>query len=216
MDETGLQNDDETDRLLGEAATGDRVALDRLLARHRARLHRMVDLRMAAQLRSRIDASDVVQEACIEAADRLPQYLEDRKMSFFLWLRFLTHQRLITLHRHHVGVKARDPRREISIHRGALPEATSAALASRLLGQLTTPSEAAMRAETEMQLEQALNGLDPVEREILALRHFEQLSNAEVAAVLELKESAASKRYVRALIKLKSALARLGLEPRTE
>jgi RNA polymerase sigma-70 factor, ECF subfamily len=128
-------------------------------------------------------------------------------MPFFLWLRFLAGQRLVDEHRKHLGAAGRDAGREISLYRGALPETSSAALAAHLLGRLSTPSQAAMRAERKIRLQEALDSLDPVDREVLALRHFEELSNTEAAAVLGLDKSAASKRYARALIRLKEILA---------
>ena len=103
----------------------------------------------------------------------------------------------------------RDVRREVSLHHGALPDATSAALAAQLLGHHTRPSEAAVRAEAKVRLQEALNGMDPIDREVLALRHFEQLTNAEVARVLQIKEAAAGKRYLRALGRLREILAQL-------
>ena len=112
-------------------------------------------------------------------------------------------------HRKHLGAAARDAGREISLHRGALPETSSAALAAHLLGRLTTPSQAAIRAERKIRLQEALNSLDPIDREVLVLRHFEELSNGEAAAVLGLDKSAASKRYARALVRLKDILASL-------
>ena len=128
-------------------------------------------------------------------------------MPFFLWLRLVVGQRLVDEHRKHLGAAARDAGREISLYRGALPETTSAALAAQLLGRLTAPSQAAIRAERKIHLQEALNSLDPIDREVLALRHFEELSNGEAAAVLGLDKSAASKRYARALIRLKDVLA---------
>ena len=124
----------------------------------------------------------------------------------FLWLRFLTGQKLVQLHRRHLGVQARDAAREISLHRGPFPEATSAALAAQLVGRFSSPSEAAMRAEARLKLEQTLNQMDRIDREVLVLRHFEQLSNAETAQSLGIEEAAASKRYVRALKRLKEHL----------
>ena len=127
-------------------------------------------------------------------------------MPFFLWLRFLTGQRLLRVHRQHLGAEMRDVGREVSLYRGALPAATSAALAAQLLGRDTRPSEAAVRAERSIRLQEALNSMDPLDREVLALRHFEQLSNSEAARVLGLQESAAAKRYVRALKRLREIL----------
>jgi RNA polymerase sigma-70 factor (ECF subfamily) len=128
-------------------------------------------------------------------------------MPFYLWLRFLAGQRLLILHRRHLGAQVRDAGREVSLVRGAMPEASSAAIAAHLLGRECRPSEVAIRAEIKLRLQDALNEMEPLDREVLALRHFEQLSNAEVARVLEIHEAAASKRYIRALKKLRTILA---------
>jgi len=199
----------ETSRLIEQAVRGDQRALGELLGRHRERLRRMVALRLDWRLRGRVAPSDVLQEACLDAARRLPEYRKDPTMPFFVWLRFLAAQRLLDEHRKHLGAAARDAGREISLYRGALPETSSAALAAHLLGRLTTPSQAAIRAERKIRLQEALNRMDPIDREVLALRHFEELSNTEAAAVLGLDKSAASKRYARALIRLKEILASL-------
>jgi RNA polymerase sigma-70 factor (ECF subfamily) len=211
---TNSANESETTRLIEQAVGGDQRAWGELLARHRDRLRRMVALRLDRRLQGRVDASDVIQEASLEAVRRLPEYLKNPTMPFFLWLRFLTGQRLMEQHRIHLGAKARDVGREIALYHGALPETTSAALAARLLGRLTSPSEAAIRAERRIRMQEALNSMDPIDREILALRHYEQLSNSEVAAVLGVDTSATSKRYARALVRLKEILAGLpgGLE----
>jgi RNA polymerase sigma-70 factor (ECF subfamily) len=201
--------DGETSRLIEQAVRGDQRALGELLGRHRERLRRMVALRLDRRLQGRVDPSDVLQEACLDAARRLPEYRDNPTMPFFLWLRYLAGQRLVDEHRRHLGAAARDAGREISLYRGALPETTTAALAARLLGRLTTPGQAAIRAERKIRLQEALNSLDPIGREVLALRHFEELSNGEAAAVLGLDRSAASKRYTRALIRLKDILASL-------
>src|SRR5205085_101392 len=121
----------------------------------------------------------------------------------------LTGQKMMELHRHHLGAQMRDAGREISLYRGSLPEASSVALAAQLLGHDTRPSEAAVRAERKIRLQEALNSMDPLDREVLALRHFEQLNNAETAQALGLQESAANKRYIRALKKLKDILTSL-------
>ena len=200
----------DTDWLIARARAGEATALNELFARHRDRLQRMVQMRLDWRLQGRIDASDVIQDAYLEAARRLPEYLrEAAPMPLFLWLRFLTAQALQALHRRHLGAQARDADREISIVGGRIPHATSAALAAQLLGHDTRASEAAIRAERKLRLEEALNSMDPLDREVLALRHFEQLSNAECARVLELSESAATKRYIRALRRLKEILTSL-------
>jgi RNA polymerase sigma-70 factor, ECF subfamily len=193
--------------LVSRAGHGDRTAVDELFARHRDRLTRMVRMRLDRRVQGRVDASDVIQETYVEALERFSEYLRERKLPFFLWLRFLAGQKVIQLHRHHLGAQRRDPRQEVRLHGGPLPAATSVALAQQLLGSYTGPSEAAARAELRLRLEEALNAMEPVDREILALRHFEQLTNAEAAQELGLEEAAASKRYVRALRRLKGVLA---------
>jgi RNA polymerase sigma-70 factor (ECF subfamily) len=197
---------DKLDDLLRRAGEGDTAALGELFAHHRDRLRLMVALRLDRRLVGRIDPSDVIQEAYLEATERFPDYLRDAAMPFFLWLRFLTAQRLQILHRRHLGAKARNAGREVSIYRGALPEASSAALAAQLVGNATTPSEVAMRAELQVRLQEALNSMSDVDREVLVLRHFEQLSNREAALALGIRESTASQRYARALLRLKDIL----------
>jgi RNA polymerase sigma-70 factor (ECF subfamily) len=200
-------NSTETTELLRLAADGNSQGWGALLTRHKDRLRRMVALRLDQRLQGRLDASDVLQEAYLEAWSRLQEYVRDPSMPFFLWLRFLVGQQLVTLHRHHLGREMRDAGREVSLYRGALPEASSAALAAQLLGHETRPSEAAQRIELKIRLQEALDQMDPLDREVIALRHFEQLSRAETAQVLQMRESAVGKRYVRALQRLKDILA---------
>jgi RNA polymerase sigma-70 factor, ECF subfamily len=196
----------ETDQLLNAAGEGDQESWGALLERHRDRLRRMVALRLDPRLQGRIGASDVIQETYLEASVRLAEYLRRPAMPFFLWLRFLAGQKLVTLHRHHLGTEMRDVSREVSLYRGRLPETSSAALAAQLLGRDTRPSEAAIRAEMKIRLQEALNRMDPLDREVLALRHFEQLSLAETAQVLGITESGASRRHLRAVKRLKEVL----------
>jgi RNA polymerase sigma-70 factor (ECF subfamily) len=186
---------------------GDRGALAELFNQHRDRLRRMVELRLDPRLRARLDASDVVQDAFLDVAGDLDAYLADPKLPALLWLRLHVGRRLTTLHRQHLGTAMRDAGREISIYHGALPEASSAALASMLLGRHTSPTQAAQRAERMLRVQEALNSLDPIDREVLALRHFEQLARAEAALVLGITQDAAAKRYFRALKRLKDLLA---------
>jgi len=198
------------DRLLQAADPQRRQLVSDLLERYRPQLRRMVGLRLDPRVARRIDASDVIQEAYTEVWRRLEAYLSNPKMPFFLWLRSIAAQSLLVLHRRHLGVRARDASREISLHSGLMPEATSAALAQQLLGRQTSPTKAARRAELKLRLEEALNAMQPMDREVLALRHFEQLTNTETAQTLGIDPSAASKRYVRALRRLKKSLAALG------
>jgi RNA polymerase sigma-70 factor, ECF subfamily len=200
-------NSAESVGLIERARAGDREALNALLARHRDRLRRMVEIRLDTRLQARLDASDVVQEAYVDVAERLEEYLLDPKVPLFLWLRLVVGERLMRLHRQHLGTQMRDAGREVSLYRGALPAASSAALAAQLLGRHTSPTQAAVRAERILRVQEALNALDPLDREILSLRHFEELTAAEAAQVLSIQESAAAKRYFRALKRLKEILA---------
>jgi RNA polymerase sigma-70 factor (ECF subfamily) len=199
----------ELQRLLQRAAGGDQQCWGDLLMRHRQRLRTMIALRLDQRLRGRIDPSDILQEAFVEASSRLPAYVRQPTMPFYLWLRLITGQKMAELFRHHLGTRSRDAAREVPLFGGRIPETSSAAMATQLLGREPRPSEAAIRAEWALRLQEALNSLEPLDREVLALRHFEMLSNAEVAQVLGLQESAASKRYMRALRKLREILTSL-------
>lgn len=192
--------------LLRRGIEGDQQILTDVWSRHRDRLKRVVKLRMDRRLQGRLDPSDVLQEAFIDFANRAAEYVERPEMPFFLWLRFLTGQRLQLLHRHHLGAQMRDAGREVSIHRGAMPQATSVSLAAQLMGRFTSVTRAVQRAEMQLILQEAVNAMDPIDREILALRHFEELSNTETAEVLGISPSAASTRHVRALKKLRETL----------
>jgi RNA polymerase sigma-70 factor (ECF subfamily) len=192
--------------LLRRATAGVQQALADLFARYRDRLRRMVRLRLDRRLAARVDASDVLQDAYLDVARRFPEYAAAPVVPFYLWLRALTGQRLVDLHRHHLGARMRDAGQEVSLYRGALPAASSASLAQQLLAGLTSPTQAAIRAEMQVRLQEALNSMDALDREVLVLRHFEELSNAEAARVLGIEPSEASKRYIRALRRLKAIL----------
>jgi RNA polymerase sigma-70 factor (ECF subfamily) len=174
----------------------------------------MVALRLDRRLQGRVDPSDVIQESYIDAARRLPEYVKNPPLPFYLWLRLLVGQRIVEQHRRHLGAQSRDASRDVSLFEGAFPEASAANLTVHLIGSLSTPSQSAIRSEQQLRLQEALDALDPTDREILALRHFEQFSNREAAEALGLDKSAASKRYVRALVRLKNTLRALpgGLE----
>jgi RNA polymerase sigma-70 factor (ECF subfamily) len=207
MGTTTTTDPDSSDELLRRAGAGDPHALAELFARYRDRLRRMVRLRMDRRLRGRVDPSDVLQEAQVEILRRVGEYAADPRVPPFLWLRLITGQRLSALHRRHLGAQGRDAGQEIALHHGPMPQATSVSLAEMLLGRLTSPTQAAQRAEVRVLLQEALNGMDPLDREVLTLRHFEELSNAEVARVLGLTGTAASNRYIRALERLREILA---------
>jgi len=204
-------SESETFRRVERAAGGDQQAWAEQLDAYRARLRRMVALRLDPRLQGRVDPSDVIQDAWLDAARRLPEYRNEPEISFDLWLRFLVGQRVLEQHRRHLGAAARDAGREVALYRGPMPQASTAALAAQLLGELTSPSRAALRAERKIRLQEALNAMDPLDREIVILRNYEQLTNGEASQVLGLDKSAASKRYIRALIRLKEILAAMNL-----
>ena len=198
---------DDTSILLERALAGDETALAALFDGYRARLQPMIRLRLDRRLSGRVDSSDVLQEAYLDVRKRIAEYARDPSaMPFHLWLRLVTAQRLTDIHRYHLGTQMRNAGQEVSLHRGPFPQADSVSLAAKLLGKLTSASTAAIRAEQRLRVQEALNSMDPIDREVLALRHFELLSNDETALVLELTKAAASNRYVRALKRLKEIL----------
>jgi RNA polymerase sigma-70 factor (ECF subfamily) len=206
--------DPELDALLEQARRGDAEAINRLFAEHRARLRRMVELRLDHRLRGRVDASDVIQEAQLEAFVRLPAFLESPSMPFWVWLRLEVGKQVLIVHRRHLGTAMRDVRRETPMAAEAMPPPSSDALAAELLARQDSPSEAAARAERVGQIRQAIESLDEMDREVITLRHFELLTHRETAEALGISEAAAAKRYIRAMERLESALAGLpgGLE----
>jgi RNA polymerase sigma-70 factor (ECF subfamily) len=152
-----LTNHDLTDlELIQRAGQGDTKGLEALLQRYRTRLRRMIKLRLDRRLQGRVDPSDVIQETYLAVSEKLAEYLRDPSMPFFLWLRLMTGQKLALVHRQHLGVQARDAGREVSLYRGALPAASSAALAAQLIGRQTSPSQAAAKAELKIRLQEAL------------------------------------------------------------
>jgi RNA polymerase sigma-70 factor (ECF subfamily) len=191
--------------LLDLAAAGDAAAWGALLAAHQERLARMVEFRMDPRLRQRIDPTDIVQEAFVEASIHRDAYFRTPDVPLFLWLRGVVSNKLLALHRHHLGVHMRDARRDLSLE--SPRDDTTAALCAHLIGGHTSPSAAAVRAEVRTRLAEALDTMHPMDREVRALRHFEQLTNAEAAQILNVQERAAAKRYLRALERLKTILA---------
>jgi RNA polymerase sigma-70 factor (ECF subfamily) len=204
----------ETNDLLERAAAGDTASWGTLLMHHQERLRRLVALRLDHRMQGRMDAQDVLQEVLVRALTRRDDYLSQRSLPFYLWLRGVAGHVLLELHRRHLGTEMRDANREVPLQTGPMPEASSFALAARLVGHDTRPSEAAMRAERRLRLQQALDLLDVLDREVLALRHYEQLTTPEIAVVLGIKPAAAGKRYLRALERLKELLRQMpgGLE----
>lgn len=192
--------------LLQRLRTGDKQALANLFERHRERLFHIVSNRIDQRLSGRVDADDVLQEIYLDASDRIENFINHHSGSFFVWLRLITMQTIANIHRRHMGAQARDARREQPIFSGRNHRPGSASIVVQLLSKLTSPSRVAMRDETARQLLDAVNAMRPTDREILTLRHFEQLSNSEVAEVLGIQRKAASIRYVRALTRFKEAI----------
>lgn len=197
------------EELIARTARGDQDAFAELFSRHRDRLWRMVAFRMDPRLNGRADPDDILQEVWLAALQRLNHFLVDASRSIFVWLRLITCQVLTDFHRRHLGTQKRSAALEFSIDRGWSASSTSSSLSFHLLDHLTTPSEAMIREELSQQLSRSLTQMRAIDREVLALRHFEQLTNRETAQVLEISEQAASDRYVRALSHLKSVLTRL-------
>ena len=195
--------------LVNRIIRGDREALAVLFAEYRPRLWRTVSFRLHPRLRGRIDPDDVLQDAWLRAVDRIHDFVRGATHSPLIWFRMIVSQTLLDLERRHLGSAKRDAGRERSLHGSFDGDSTSTSLAFHLAGQLPSPSSAAANAEMVGRLDVALQGMDAIDREILALRHFEELTNAEAARVLELSEQAASARYVRAMRRLKQILEML-------
>jgi len=202
-------DESETEALLARAALGDISAWGAVLAAHEQRLMRMVTFRMDARLRGRIDPADVVQDAFVEASAHRADYFRTPDIPLFLWLRGVVNNKLLEVHRQHLKARMRDAKRELPMDAPRGPNETSAALCAGLTAGLTRPSRVAMRNEIKSRLSQALGEMDATDREVLALRHFEQLTSAEAAQVLGIQERAAAKRYLRALKRLKKILSQM-------
>jgi RNA polymerase sigma-70 factor, ECF subfamily len=197
------------DELADRLKKGDQEALAALFNLHRERLVRMVGFRMDRRLLGRIDPDDIIQEAYLAALQRLSHYNDESSISPFVWMRMVLMQTMIDIHRHHLGVQMRDADREVGFYGHGYPQTTSASLAMQFVGNITSPSQAAVREEMLLRVEQAVAEMEPLDREVLALRHFEELSNSEVAEVLGIQQKAASIRYVRAIKRLRAVLSQL-------
>jgi RNA polymerase sigma-70 factor (ECF subfamily) len=195
----------DTEQLLALVEQGDRDARNRLLDRHRGRLRELVNLRIDPRLAARVDPSDVVQESLAEADRRLPDYLRTRPLPFYPWLRGLALQRLTDLHRRHVRSLKRSVRRE-EARFPLLSDDSVQDLARRVSGRGSSPSAGLQRREAQQGMRAALEALPERDREVLVLRHLEQLSVREIAAVLGISEGAVKVRHLRALERLRRAL----------
>lgn len=167
----------------------------------------MVDLRLDRRLAGRVSPADVVRDACFGSTNQLPDYISAPDEPVFLWLRRRVAERLAELHREHLGVSDPGTGLELSLYRGPMPTATPAALAACLLGQHPSAAKAGAAVQRVLRVQDGLNALDPIDRELLALRHFERLTREEAARALQLDEGSATRRYIRALKKLNELLA---------
>jgi RNA polymerase sigma-70 factor, ECF subfamily len=194
---------------MARAAGGDVDAWGALLALHQERLQSVASFRLDPRLRHRIDAADVMQEAFLSATQRRAEFFQQSTQPLFLWLRWMVGNTLLELHRHHLGAQMRDARRESPARTPGSDEdeSTRAALVAQLTCGMTGPAMAAGRADVKARLSEALGKMDATDREVVALRHFEQLTSAEAAQVLGIQERAAAKRYLRALERLREILA---------
>ncbi|MEZ6126101.1 MAG: sigma-70 family RNA polymerase sigma factor [Planctomycetaceae bacterium] len=204
-----MSSSDHERELIEQVVHGDVDALAELFSAHRDRLWRMVNFRMDPRLHGRVDADDILQEAWLAIVQRIDHFLADASRSIFVWFRLITSQTMVDIHRRHLGTQKRNAGMEFSIHKGWSSESTSFSLSFHLLGHLTSPTQAALREELSQQLKAALASMNDIDREVLALRHFEQLSNRETAQILQISDQAASDRYMRALGRLKGVLQAL-------
>lgn len=198
--------DVQASELANRVVRGDREALAELFSLFRPRLWRMVNFRLHPRLHGRVDPDDVLQDAWLMAVDRISYFMRDASHSAFIWFRLIVSQALVEVHRHHLGAEKRNAARDVPVFGGWASGSTSSSMAFHLSGNITSPSSALNRAEMAQQLDTILQGMNEVDREVLALRHFEELSNSETARVLNMSEQAASGRYIRALGRLKQIL----------
>ena len=203
-----MSNDpDETQHLLERARVGDQAAFEELFKRHRVRLRRAIAMRIDRRVAARVDASDVLQETYLEAFNRLPKYLQQQGMPFYLWLHWIAREKVLGLHRRHLGAEKRTVQHEVPF----MPVDSSAAFVSGIVGRGPSPSQELAKVELAEQLRVALGQLDQDERDLILWRHFEQLSARDMAQLLQVTEAAASKRYIRAVEHLRKLLLDLGV-----
>jgi RNA polymerase sigma-70 factor (ECF subfamily) len=192
---------------VGQLQTLGEKAVVQLFERYRSKLARMVVLRLDARVVAKVDVEDVLQDAFVEATRRIRHFLDQPSVPFFVWLRQITGQVLIDVHRRYLGAQMRDVSREVSLDQWGAASTSSAFLVAQLADSLTSPSQFAVRNETVGELRAALSNLGEMDREVLILRHLEELNNNEVAEILGIDKYAASKRYLRALERLRATLS---------
>ncbi len=201
------QDPAETQGLLKRARAGDHSAFEELFNRHRIRLRKAIAMRMDRRVAARADASDILQETYMEAFKRLPKYLHQDAMPFYLWLHWIAREKVLGLHRRHLGADKRAIQREVPL----MPVDSSAEFVSGIIGRGPSPSQELAKAELAERLRKALGQLDDDQRDLILWRHFEQLSARDTAQLLQISEAAASKRYIRAVERLRAILIGLGV-----
>lgn len=198
------------DLSVGQLAELSQSEADRLLSEFMAgqteQVKHWIGFRIDSRLQRRMDLDDVVQESFLAARKRWEHYRRNPEVSLRVWLRSVVLQTLVDLHRRHLGAQQRDAGRETYWNPGQGGDATSVCLVNQLAGNLTSPSLAVARNELANQVTEALQQLNESDREVLALRHFESMTNREVAEILQISEKAASIRYVRALQRIRPLL----------
>ncbi|MDA8744673.1 sigma-70 family RNA polymerase sigma factor [Rubripirellula amarantea] len=199
-------SDDKTETLLAAARSGDEDAVNKLLERHRGPIRRLVEMRLDRKVQRRVDVSDVVQDVMLEANNRLTKYLDDPAMAFHLWLRQIAWDRIIdTYRRHRVSAKRNmDREQPMSVPTGN--DQSTMELAVQLCDPALTPAAAATQREIASKVEAVIEMLPDQDREIILMRHYEHLTNIEIAQVLDLNPPAASMRYLRAVRRLRELL----------
>ena len=198
---------DGADDRIARVRSGDRQALAAAFDEYRPRLAKTVRFRLDPRLAGRLDADDILQEAYINASQRCGHVEGNTEQSLFIWLRLIVQQTLADLHRRHLGAQKRDAGREMAFHQQTQSVSATMSMAKCLAASVTSPSLALQRVELAERLRRALEQMEPLDREVLAMRHFEELANREIAEALGIEQKAASIRYVRALRRLKEILA---------
>lgn len=193
--------------LLAEAKNGDPAAVNRLLERHRMSLRKLIQWRLDRRVAQRVDASDIVQDVLLEANTRLKTYLQNPQMPFHLWLRQLAQDQIVDMHRRHRGAQRRSIDREQSLASPEFNDQSGFDLMGQLADHELTPAAASIRKELEARFVAAVDELEDEDREIIVMRHFEQMGNSEVAQVLGVSAAAAGMRHLRALRKLRGILS---------
>ena len=197
----------EQSEIIEQLRTSREEALAELYLLVQERLRRVIDFRLDYRLTGRVSNSDVLQETYVRAAQRIDSYLKKPEMPFFVWLRLEANQRLQEIHRFHFGAEKRDIRREVKLKNKQQDQGnTSVQLAAHIVAQMTSASGVFQKAQQIDALEKTLSEMNDTDREVIALRHFEELSNIEAAKVLGIAPEAASKRYIRALKRLKEIM----------